>query len=106
MAIVALGGDLGILSSRAGEFGESNLFPDNSVAKTSELAEILKGEHAKFQANVYDFLDYAAAAEKGTNLHRGESQSRARMLIFICIRPTNTYMKGLILFSCETLIAC
>lgn len=30
MAIIALGGDLGILPSRAGEFGESNFFPDNS----------------------------------------------------------------------------
>ncbi|CAM9443613.1 unnamed protein product, partial [Ectocarpus sp. 8 AP-2014] len=76
MAIIALAGDLGCPLSRAGEFGESNLFPEDSAAKTLELAKVLTGEHAKFQVNVYNFLDYASAAEKGTNLHKGESQSR------------------------------
>ncbi|CBN74351.1 expressed unknown protein [Ectocarpus siliculosus] len=76
MAVIALAGDLGCPLSRAGEFGQSNLFPEDSAAKTLELAKVLTGEHAKFQVNVYNFLDYAAAAEKGTNLHKGESQSR------------------------------
>ncbi|CAN0350392.1 unnamed protein product [Ectocarpus sp. 12 AP-2014] len=76
MAIIALAGDLGCPLSRAGAFGESNLFPQDSAAKTSQLAKVLTGEHAKFQVNVYNFLDYASAAEKGTNLHKGESQSR------------------------------